>query len=130
MSEQDNVQALQSMYAAFGAGDVPAILGFLSEDAKLHHGGSDVVPWGGRTLEGTAGWEQFFGGLLELFQPERPILDGRALWYASRAVAARGFADDLEVPWIEPPALRPVVQGRAADRIHHWMDSEARRIGR
>ena len=28
------------------------------------------MPWGGRTLTGTAGWEQFFGDLLELFEPE------------------------------------------------------------
>jgi uncharacterized protein len=70
MSEQENVQACQEMYAAFGRGEVPAILGALSEDAQLHHGGSGIVPWGGRTLTGTAGWGQFFGDLLELFEPE------------------------------------------------------------
>jgi uncharacterized protein len=70
MSEQDNVQACQDMYAAFGRGDVAGIVSALSEGAQLHHGGSGVVPWGGRTLTGTAAWEQFFGDLLELFEPE------------------------------------------------------------
>ena len=70
MSEQENVQACQDMYAAFGRGDVPAILSAISEDAQLHHGGSGIAPWGGRTLTGTAAWEQFFVDLLELFEPE------------------------------------------------------------
>ena len=38
------------------------------------------------------------------------------------AVAPRRLAHDLEVPRIQPPALRPVVQRRAADGVHHRMD--------
>src|SRR5262249_57044970 len=53
---------------------------------------------------------------LELLEPERPILYGRALGDARGAVAARGLAHHLEVPRIEPPALCPVVQRGAADR--------------
>ena len=67
---------------------------------------------------------------LELLEPERPVLHRRALGDARGAVAARGFAHHPEVPRIEPPALRPVVQRGAADRVHHGMDGKARRIGR
>ena len=67
---------------------------------------------------------------LELLEPERPVLHRRALGDARGAVAARGLAHHLEVPRIEPPALRPVVQRGAADRVHHRMDGKARRIGR
>src|SRR4029077_3110772 len=66
---------------------------------------------------------------LELLEPEWPVLDGRAFRQPRRAIAARGLAHDLEVPRIEPPALRPVMQRGAADRIHHRMDGKPRRIG-
>ena len=56
---------------------------------------------------------------LELLETERPVLDRRSLRYARRAVASRRLADHLEVPRIQPPALRPVVQRRAADGVHH-----------
>ena len=65
---------------------------------------------------------------LELLEPERPVLDRRAGRDAAGAVAARRLAHDLEVPRIQPPALRPVVQRRAADAVHHRMDRGARRL--
>src|SRR5215813_11146864 len=40
------------------------------------------------------------------------------------------LAARLEVPRVEPPALRPVVQRGAADRVHHGMDGQPWRIGR
>jgi hypothetical protein len=67
---------------------------------------------------------------LEFFQPERPIFNGRAFRNPRRTVTAPRLGHDLEVPWIEPPALRPVVQRCAADRIHHRMNGQARGIGR
>ena len=67
---------------------------------------------------------------LELLEPERPILHRRALGHARGAVAPRRLAHHLEVPGIEPPALRPVVQRGAADRVHHRMNGQPRRIGR
>ena len=63
----------------------------------------------------------------ELVVAERPVLDRRALRNARGAVAALRFADDLEVPGIQPPALRPVVQRRAADAVHHRMPAAGRR---
>ena len=65
---------------------------------------------------------------LELVVAERPVFDRRSLRHARRAVALRGLADDLEVPRIEPPALRPVVQRRAADGVHHRMAAGARGV--
>src|SRR3954469_4804459 len=51
---------------------------------------------------------------LERLEPERPVLPRGALGDARGAVAARGLAHHLEVPRVEPPALRPVVQRGAA----------------
>ncbi len=44
-------------------------------------------------------------------------------------MAALRLADDLEIPGIEPPALRPIMQRGAANSVHHGMHSHARRIG-
>ena len=66
---------------------------------------------------------------LELLEAERPVFDRRALRHARRAVALRGLAHHLEVPRVEPPRLRPVVQRRAADGVHHRMAAGARGVG-
>src|ERR1700730_5931401 len=46
---------------------------------------------------------------LELIEAEGPVIDGRAARDAGHPVAPPGLADDLEIPGVEPPALRPVV---------------------
>lgn len=55
------IEKVQSIYAAFGRGDMPAILEHLSEDVEWEYGGpSHGVPW----LEprrGRAGAAAFFG---------------------------------------------------------------------
>ena len=56
---------------------------------------------------------------LELGVAEGPVLDRRSLGQARPAVAPRRRRDHLEVPRVEPPALGPVVQGGAADGVHH-----------
>src|SRR5205809_6468113 len=43
---------------------------------------------------------------LELLEPERPVLHRRSLRDARGPVSALRLADDLEVPRIQPPALR------------------------
>src|SRR5262245_33039929 len=64
---------------------------------------------------------------LELVEAERPVLDRRALRNARRTVALLCFADDPEVPRIQPPALRPVVQAGAADGVLHRVNRAAQR---
>src|SRR4029077_13610529 len=61
---------------------------------------------------------------LEFLKPERPILHCRALRDARSPVAPRGLAHHPEIPRVEPPALRPIMQRRAADSVHHRMDRE------
>ncbi len=69
MSEQDNVQLVQSLYAAFGRGDIPAILNMLANNSEVtHFGPSDILPWA-RTYHGREGWAQFFQDLVETLEP-------------------------------------------------------------
>src|SRR5438093_5007440 len=58
---------------------------------------------------------------LELVETERPILDGRSRGNPRRTVSTLRLAHHLEIPRVQPPALRPVMQRRTADRVLHRM---------
>src|SRR5579883_901645 len=54
---------------------------------------------------------------------EGPIFHGRTLRNAGSAIAADRSAADLEVPWVQAPALGPVMNRSPANGIHHGMDA-------
>src|SRR5262249_53079546 len=58
---------------------------------------------------------------LEFVIVEGPVFDSRSLRNAGSAIASNRFAANLEVPRVEPPALRPVMNRRSANRVHHGM---------
>jgi ketosteroid isomerase-like protein len=78
MTEQDNVQVVQQAFAAFGRGDIPAVLNMLTEDIEWRAPGpSDIVPWAG-TFRGQAQVGQFFMALgttvdFQKFEPQEYI---------------------------------------------------------
>ncbi len=79
MTEQENVAAVQEMYAAFGRGDLPAVLNALSEDVEwLGYGPADIPIYGLR--RGRDEVAQFFAaaGALEIeqFEPQEYIAQG------------------------------------------------------
>ena len=43
----DNIEATQKIFAAFGAGDVPAILEMLDDDIVIEFYGPNVIPYAG-----------------------------------------------------------------------------------
>ncbi|HVT12388.1 MAG TPA: hypothetical protein VHE55_08985 [Fimbriimonadaceae bacterium] len=47
MSEQQNIDTVPSMYAAFGRGDIPFIFDQLAPGAKWISNPDPIVPWGG-----------------------------------------------------------------------------------
>ena len=59
MSETANVRLIQDLYAAFGRGDVGAVLGFLGPGAELSFEGPESIPWTGN-WPGADGWTRFF----------------------------------------------------------------------
>jgi ketosteroid isomerase-like protein len=77
-----NTETVQKIYAAFGRGDLPAILEHLAESVEWEYGGSpDDVPWllPRRGREGAA---QFFGSLAALeFQrfETKTLLEGSGM---------------------------------------------------
>lgn len=58
------VEIVQSMYAAFGRGDVPALLAMVSDDVEWIHRGQIGLPYMGRFV-GKEAVRQWFGHVAE-----------------------------------------------------------------
>lgn len=74
MTHDQDVQTIQALYAAFGAGDIPGVLARTTTDASFgFEGASPAVPWHG-PWRGHDGLTRFFttiGGAVtfEAFEP-------------------------------------------------------------
>jgi ketosteroid isomerase-like protein len=81
MSAEDNVKIAQEGYAAFGRGDIPAILELLTDDIEwIEPGPPDVIPAAG-TYRGKEDVGRFFATLSESvdihrFEPHEFIAQG------------------------------------------------------
>ncbi len=62
---QDNVDVIESAFAAFRKGDIEALIGFFAESARIVV--PDSVPWGG-TYEGPEGMRTMLAKFLEHFR--------------------------------------------------------------
>ncbi len=58
MTDQENIQVVRDLYAAFGRGDVAAALAVFTDDAELVFPGPSVIPFAG-THRGRAAIGQF-----------------------------------------------------------------------
>ena len=80
MSEQQNVQLVQSLYSAFLRGDTPAVLGMMADDVDFYIAGEGAFPTAGRR-SGLAEMKNFFETLeesiqFESFEPRQYIAQG------------------------------------------------------
>ncbi|MFQ5761896.1 MAG: nuclear transport factor 2 family protein [Candidatus Bathyarchaeia archaeon] len=73
MGEQENVQAVQRLFAAFGRGDLPGVLDMLAEDVDWQSPATRTehaqISWS-RPRRGREQVAQFFKELAEKVQPE------------------------------------------------------------
>lgn len=80
MSTNHNVEQTQALFAAFGAGDIPAILTYLNEDIRIEfYGPADIIPYAGM-YDGKAEARSFFETVLSsvdihVFEPEEFIAE-------------------------------------------------------
>ncbi|MGQ0564746.1 MAG: nuclear transport factor 2 family protein [Gemmobacter sp.] len=100
----DHVATVQSIYAAFGRGDIPAILDHLAEDVEWEHDwGGDVLPLF-QPRKGRAAVPGFFGELQALditrFEPVNLLTGGNqvvaVIRFGATARATGRKIDDLE----------------------------------
>jgi len=80
MNVRTNMDVVQQTYAAFGRGDIPALLSLLCDDVQWSSPGSSVIPWAG-TRHGHEGVLEFFsliGETLEIvqFEPREFVSQG------------------------------------------------------
>ena len=127
MSEQQNVQAVQEIFSAFGRGDIASILDALADDVEWHEPGpTAVLPWAG-TRHGRAQVAQFFtavGESLEILQFE-PL----EFWAEGDKVAVFGYEQARAKPtdrtyeseWVMVFTLR---QGQVVG-FHRYYDTAA-----
>ena len=112
MNTQDNVQMVQQIYAAFGRGDIPAILNTMADGVEWHDvewrlGPGDTLPWTlRRGRDGVAQFFQDLGGALEVlgFEPKEFIAQGEkvvALGSVQARVKSTGrtFDDNWAMVW-------------------------------
>jgi hypothetical protein len=125
MTQLDPVAQVQKLYAAFGRGDVPAILEMMRPDVEWEHDTTDHgIPWirPGRGREAVAA---FFGEVAKLelhaFTPEAFLTDGRHVAVfvrhdaTNRATGKRIGGVELHYWTFDP-------EGRVA-RMKHFVDT-------
>lgn len=62
MSDYDTVEQIKGVFAAFGRGDIPFILGQLADDVHWVSHLDEIVPWSG-DYSGKGNVPKFFGAL-------------------------------------------------------------------
>jgi hypothetical protein len=102
----DNKAFVQSLYAAFGRGDIPFILAHCDESIFWSsNDASGVVPWGG-TREGRKAVPAFFDALaanldFEIFDPRRYAADGDLVFVHGRTVATvKATGRRFDMQWV------------------------------
>jgi uncharacterized protein len=102
MDDQDNIQSLKTLYAAFIRGDIHSVLGFFSDDLDFQHPmPQSIWPWAGKRL-GRTGLAEFIEGLnplieYEQFEPREYIAQGdrvAVLFFEHGRIKATGVTFD------------------------------------
>jgi ketosteroid isomerase-like protein len=126
MSEQENVQVVQAMYAAFKRGDVPAVLDRLAEDIEWRIAGPSELPYAGlhRGRDEVAKFFETFGQAseFEVFEPQEYFSRGDkvvVLGHERQRVKATGRV--VETEW----AMVFTLSGGKIARFHNFVDTHA-----
>lgn len=129
MSEQENVQVVQQAFAAFGKGDIPAVLKTLANNVRWRaFGPSKILPWAG-TYHGLEGAGQFFtalGGTVEFqqFEPREFIAQGdRVVVLGHSRLLVRANGREVEPDWV---MVFTVQDGKISD--YQYLDDTAEAV--
>ena len=104
MSDQDNIDVVQTVYQKFGEGDIPGIMDLIAEDVVVELYGPAVIPFAG-TFNGRDGIAQFFQIVgenldIEMFEPLEFIAQGdTVVALGHESVKARSTGKGWETKW-------------------------------
>jgi hypothetical protein len=116
----DNIAVVQSIYAAFGRGDVPAILAACAPDVDWEYGQQDgEVPYLVRQ-RGREGVARFFGALAETLRIDRFVV--------KELLAGDGLV--VALIDIEGVSLLTGRTLREEDEVHLWRFDAAGKVAR
>jgi ketosteroid isomerase-like protein len=87
MATTPETQIVESIYRAFGAGDVPGVLARFGPDVEWRTPAS--LPWSEGTYRGPEGVARYFTSFLEHL--DRPSIEPESVVAAGEEVIARGF---------------------------------------
>ena len=114
-AQNTKIQTVQEIYGCFGRGDIPTLMGKLSENAVFESNGN--LPWSGRR-EGLANIGGFFQAIgsnaqVTVFQPSNFRIEGDRVVNDCRfgGVAiptGKTFGYDLVMSWTFDSAGRPL----------------------
>ena len=108
MSTQDNLMIAQSIYAAFGQGDIPAILNVLTDDVEFHEPPGGAPPFTGiyRGRDGAGTFFREMNGAVDvlMLEPQEFVAQGDTVvvlgHYRFRAKATgRTYDTDWAMVW-------------------------------
>ena len=108
---QQNIDLVQSGYAAFGRGDVPGLLALLDQDIEWKTPGPSDLPTAG-TRRGPAQVAEFFGTLgqivnIEHFEPHTFVADGeRVVVLGRETFEVRATGNRLNHEWCHVFTIR------------------------
>lgn len=117
MSEQDNVRTVEAVYAAFGRGDLGALLHTLAEDVVWQHPGPADIPWAGER-HGRDEVAEFFIAVNQHLDVEQ---------FAPRTFVSRG--DEVIVLGHERMRTRTGGRVYETDWVHAFMLRDGRIVG-
>jgi uncharacterized protein len=126
MSAQENTQIVQELFAAFGRGDIAAVLGALTEDTEWHVPGPSSVPFAG-TYQGPEQVGQFFAALggaveFEAFEPREWVAqDDKVIVLGYERPRARATGRVYDNQWAMAFRLR----GGKISRLRIYEDTAA-----
>ena len=126
MGEHENEQVVREMYAAFGRGDVPAVLDTLAEDIEWRIAGPSELPYAGlhRGRDEVAKFFETLGGSseFEVFEAQEYFSRGDkvvVLGHERQRVKATGLV--VETEW----AMVFTLRGGKIAKYHNFVDTHA-----
>jgi uncharacterized protein len=111
MNEQQNIKVVQNAYAAFGRGDIPALLDNLDENVEWLLPGEGTIPQAG-AYRGRDGVARFFQTLeqtteFSAFEPREFVAQGdRVIALGSYRGKAKATGRSFEANWAMAFSLR------------------------
>ena len=120
---QDNIALARGVYEAFGRGDVPAVLGGMTEDIDWYE--AEGMPYGGHKKGPQAVAEEIFGPVTQDFEgfnvePEEFYADGDEVVIIVRYVGTGAESGKkLDIPAVHTMSFR---DGKIA-RFRQFMDT-------